>query len=62
MMRALPDGHRRTSSQRFVQGLHPRGERLEEPMPWEAFALLSDEELESIYLYLESVEPLPQRG
>lgn len=41
-------------------GETPDGEQIEDPMPWQAFALLTDEELESIYLYLETVEQLPQ--
>jgi mono/diheme cytochrome c family protein len=41
-------------------GINPDGKQLKAPMPWESLALLRDDELESLYLYLQSVEPVPQ--
>lgn len=42
-------------------GVTPDGDQLGDAMPWKSLALLTDNELESLYLYLESIEPLPQR-
>ncbi len=41
-------------------GVNPDGTQLDPAyMPWPAFSQLTDVEIEAIYLYLESVDPLP---
>lgn len=34
------------------------GRRIKPPMPWENFARLTDEDIESIFLYLKSIKPV----
>lgn len=42
-------------------GLTPEGDLLDaEIMPWPAFAFMTDDEIAALYLYLQSLEPLPQ--
>jgi mono/diheme cytochrome c family protein len=40
-------------------GINPDGEQLRAPMPWQQLGNMTDEELEAIYLYLQTVEPQP---
>lgn len=38
-------------------GTTPSGHRLDEAMPWQQFASMSDEELQAVWLYLQSLPP-----
>lgn len=53
------------SEEDFLTALHtgvtPSGRQLSEDMPWRAFGQMNDEELESIWLYLQSL-PAPAQG
>lgn len=40
-------------------GIRPDGSEINPIMPWGAFARLTDVELEAMYLYLQTLEPLP---
>lgn len=60
-----PDGLAGWSLDDFISTMrtatNPDGQQLGEPMAWDTFAQLTDEELESLYLYLQFVKPLPQK-
>jgi mono/diheme cytochrome c family protein len=43
-------------------GVTPGGKQLSKDMPWQSFGQMTDEELESVWLYLTSLSPLPQGG
>lgn len=40
-------------------GVRPDGELLSQEMPWSAYALMSESEVEALWTYLNSLEPLP---
>lgn len=39
-------------------GVNPDGHELRPPMPWQAFVQMTPEELEALYLYFQSIEPV----
>ena len=39
-------------------GVNPDGHELRTPMPWEAFTAMNPEELEALYLYFQSIDPV----
>jgi mono/diheme cytochrome c family protein len=43
-------------------GINPGGHRLSDDMPWGNFGQMTDEELGSVWLYLQSLAALPQGG
>jgi len=40
-------------------GVRPDGSAIDPAMPWNIYGQLTDDEIEALYLYLESIEPLP---
>jgi len=52
------------TEEQFVEtirtGVTPSGHQFNEHMPWEQFKLLTDDELNAIFVYLQSVPKLPQ--
>ncbi len=40
-------------------GLRPDGRQLNPAMPWPLMARLTDDEIESLWLYMETLEPVP---
>lgn len=45
--------------QALQRGQRPDGSAIDEQaMPWNLYSLLTDEEVEAIWLYLQSLEPL----
>lgn len=43
-------------------GINPEGHQLSEDMPWKNFGQMTDEELQSVWLYLQSLPALQQDG
>ena len=43
-------------------GVTPGGKQLNEEMPWQYFSQMSDEELQAVWQYLQSLPPLEQGG
>ena len=43
----------------FREGVKPTGTAVSEEMPWREFGRMDDEELQAIWLYLQSIEALP---
>ncbi len=41
-------------------GVTPSGHQLKEVMPWKYFGQMTDDELKAVWLYLQSLPPLPQ--
>jgi mono/diheme cytochrome c family protein len=41
-------------------GVTPNGHHLKDVMPWEYFGQMTDDELKAVWLYLQSLPPLPQ--
>jgi mono/diheme cytochrome c family protein len=52
------------SEEQFITTLHtgvaPSGHHLKEFMPWKYFGQMTDDELKAVWLYLQSLPPLPQ--
>ena len=43
----------------ITQGIHPSGMKLMPPMPYEHYALMTDEDLDAIIAYLRTISPHP---
>ena len=43
----------------ITQGIHPSGMKLMPPMPYEHYALMTDEDLDAIIAYLRTIPPHP---
>ena len=43
----------------ITQGIHPSGMKLMPPMPYENYALMTDEDLDAIIAYLRTIPPHP---
>jgi mono/diheme cytochrome c family protein len=43
-------------------GVTPGGRTVSEEMPWVNYGKMTDDELAALFLYLQSVEPLPNAG
>ena len=41
-------------------GVTPNGHQLKDVMPWEYFGQMTDDELKAVWMYLQSLPPLPQ--
>jgi mono/diheme cytochrome c family protein len=41
-------------------GVTPGGHQLDETMPWKYFGQMTDDELQAVWMYLQSLPPLPQ--
>lgn len=39
-------------------GITPGGDELDSSMPWQSFSALTDDEIEALYVYLQTVEPV----
>jgi mono/diheme cytochrome c family protein len=43
-------------------GVTPGGRTLSEEMPWMAYGKMTDDELKALFMYLQSLQPLPNAG
>jgi mono/diheme cytochrome c family protein len=43
-------------------GVTPGGRTLSDEMPWMDYGKMTDDELKALFMYLQSVEPLPNAG
>lgn len=43
-------------------GVNPDGVNLRAPMPWQSLANMNDEEIEALYLYIQTIEPVPDNN
>jgi mono/diheme cytochrome c family protein len=46
----------------FHTGVTPGGRTLSEEMPWMNYGKMTDDELKALFMYLQSVPPLPNAG
>ncbi len=44
------------------QGIRADGTVISPIMPWEQFSQLTDDEMEALWLYLQSIPPIPRDG
>lgn len=42
------------------EGVKPDGTSVSDGMPWELFTVMTDQEISALWMYLQSLEPLPQ--